>query len=70
MLKRIFLVFSLLWLPAEMYAQAPLLWEMQEDIYGSLDAAGPITLSGNAAVVVGQSFDPQEGTWDLAPVRK
>lgn len=62
MLKRIFLASCLLWLPVKVYGQAPLLWELQEDIHGGTDIAQAITLSGKTAVVVGNGGEPLEGT--------
>ena len=49
-------------LPLNAFAQGPLLWELQEDINGGVDLARAITLSGRAAVVVGNGGVPLEGT--------
>ncbi len=62
MIRRILFAMFLLSPPAHVYAQAPLLWELQEDIQGGTDMARAITLSGRSAVVAGNSGVPLEGT--------
>ena len=62
MIRRILFAMFLLSPPAHVYAQAPLLWELQEDIQGGTDMARAITLSGRSAVVVGNGGAPLEGT--------
>jgi glucose dehydrogenase len=49
-------------LPVHAFAQAPLLWELQEDINGGVDFARAISLSGRAAVIVGNGGVPLQGT--------
>jgi len=60
--KKILLAFCLVWLPIEVYGQGPLLWELREDIQGGTDFARAVTLSGKAAIVVGNAGVPQQGT--------
>jgi putative pyrroloquinoline-quinone binding quinoprotein len=60
--KRIVLVCCLVCLPRAVFAQAPLLWELQQDLGGGVDMARAITLSGRAAVIVGNGGVPLEGT--------
>jgi outer membrane protein assembly factor BamB len=62
MIRRILCAVFLLSPPVHVYAQAPLLWELQEDIQGGTDMARAITLSGRSAVVVGNGGVPLEGT--------
>jgi PQQ-like domain len=62
MIRRILFAVFLLSLPVHVYAQAPLLWELQEDIDGGTDLARTITLSGKSVVVVGNGGAPLEGT--------
>src|SRR5262245_24260661 len=62
MIRRILCAAFLLSPPVHVYAQAPLLWELQEDIQGGTDMARAITLSGRSAVVVGNGGVPLEGT--------
>src|SRR5580765_7495274 len=63
LVKRIVLVCCVVVsLPLNAFAQGPLLWELQEDIDGGVDLARAITLSGKAAVVVGNGGVPLEGT--------
>ncbi len=62
MTRRVFCICCLVWMPVEAFAQAPLLWELQEDINGGMDIARAITLSGKTAVVVGNGGVPLEGT--------
>jgi len=62
MIRRILFAMLLLSPQAHAYAQAPLLWELQEDIQGGTDIARAITLSGRSAVVVGNGGVPLEGT--------
>ena len=62
MIRRILFAMFLLSPQAHAYAQAPLLWELQEDIQGGTDMARAITLSGRSAVVVGNGGVPLEGT--------
>ena len=64
MLKQTLLAACLVWLPFNVYGQVPLLWDMQEDLNGGYDLARAITLSGRAAVVVGNGGEPKEGTDD------
>ena len=61
-MKRIVLACCVVCLPLNAFAQGPLLWELQEDIDGGVDLARAITLSGRAAVVVGNGGVPLEGT--------
>ena len=61
-MNRIFFAVLLLLSPLDLFAQAPLLWELQEDIDGGTDLARAITLSGKSAVVVGNGGEPLEGT--------
>jgi hypothetical protein len=60
MIRRVLFAMCLLSPPAHAYAQAPLLWELQEDIQGGTDMARAITLSGRSAVVVGNGGVPLE----------
>lgn len=62
MIKRILFAAFLLSPPVHVYAQAPLLWELEEDIDGGTDLARAITLSGRSAVVVGNGGAPLDGT--------
>ena len=62
MMNRILFAVLLLLLPLDVFAQAPLLWELQEDIDGGTDLARAITLSGKSVVVVGNGGEPLEGT--------
>jgi outer membrane protein assembly factor BamB len=62
MVKIAVVVCCLVSAPVEAFAQAPLLWELQEDIKGGVDIAQAITLSGKTAVVVGNAGVPLEGT--------
>ena len=55
LVKRIVLACCVVCLPLNAFAQGPLLWELQEDIDGGVDLARAITLSGRAAVVVGNN---------------
>ncbi len=61
MVKRVLFTCFLAWIPVAAFAQAPLLWEVQEDIDGGIDMARAITLSGKAAIVVGNGGVPLEG---------
>ena len=60
--NRILFAVLLLFAPLDVYAQAPLLWELQEDIHGGTDLVRAITLSGKSAVIVGNGGVPLEGT--------
>jgi len=62
MLKAAVFVCCLVGIPVAAFAQAPLLWELQEDINGGIDIARAITLSGKTAIVVGNGGVPLEGT--------
>src|SRR5215471_2044640 len=61
MFQRVLIALCLLSFPNHLYAQATLLWELQEDFHGGGDIARAITLSGRTAVVVGDGFAPLEG---------
>src|SRR5919204_2038714 len=59
--KRVVFFCCFVWLPVQAFAQAPLLWELQEDINGGVDFARAISLSGRAAVIVGNGGVPLQG---------
>jgi len=61
MVKKIAVFCCLVWMPVHAFAQGPLLWEDQEDIAGGVDIVRAITLSGKAAIVVGNGGVPLEG---------
>jgi hypothetical protein len=62
MIRRILCAVFVLTVPLDVYAQAPLLWESEEDIQGGADLVRAITLSGRSVVVVGNGGVPLEGT--------
>lgn len=61
MVKRVFFICCLVSIPVEALAQAPLLWEVQEDLQGGVDISRAIALSGKTAIVVGNGGVPLDG---------
>jgi PQQ-like domain len=57
----------LLLMPINAFGQGTLLWQLQQDVGGGLDLTRAITLSGRAAVIVGNSQGDEDGarTFDL-----
>lgn len=64
MLRSGFYAVCLMLVPIQLYAQGPLLWEVQQDIDGGLDFTRAITFSGKSAVVVGNAGVPVEGSFE------
>jgi hypothetical protein len=60
MIRRILCAVFVLTVPLDVYAQAPLLWESEEDIQGGADLVRAITLSGRSVVVVGNGGVPSK----------
>jgi outer membrane protein assembly factor BamB len=52
---------ALLLMPVDAFGQGTLLWQLQQDVGGGLDLTRAITLSGNAAVIVGNSEGNEDG---------